>query len=293
MNDNILLTYEALSAVINPLKGMNTEQITYNGTDIIKLDEMRRTQLQTYSVPILFPTPNRVENGHFSFEGKFSNAKFHGIVKDAEFKILNLTRNSVLAKFEILRGEKAYENFNYECIFLIEIKLSENKISWTYTVENISKNQLPFSFAIHPFFKKYDGTSFKVDTDYVMEMNDEKLPTGNCIYTNNTPYDINFLNTPGRIQLDHVYCTNGNKQAEINHPKHNFKFEIISGDSFKKCVVYTQKNCDWFCIEPQTSSTNCHNLHSKGFTNAANLQIVLPFSKKSDTTEFVFSKLQE
>jgi aldose 1-epimerase len=45
---------------------------------------------------------------------------------------------------------------------------------------------------------------------------------------------------------------------------------------FTHLVHYTPRGERFFCLENQTCSTDVHNLHAKGFTEAAGLKTVAP-----------------
>ena len=64
---------------------------------------------------------------------------------------------------------------------------------------------------------------------------------------------------------------------------------LYASPEFARLVVYTPANAPWFCLENQTSSTDCHNLYAAGLQNAANLQLVAPGQCHRTWVEFRFS----
>ncbi len=295
-NENILtLTCKNTSASVNIANGMTVERIIYNGLDLIDCDEKRLQSGATYAVPILFPTPNRVKGGQFMFEGKTTNAIMHGNVRNAAFKLEHFAQTQeqcvAIAGVEITKESQLYSTFNYECKLTVKITVKENEITWDYTVLNGACTNLPFSFALHPFWKKYKGTKYRVNAKSVMEMDGEKIPSGNCDLIAGTDFDVSNWRTPEEKEFDDVFCTNDNLMAQIQHENDDLAINICTSDEFKKCVVYTPSGRDWFCIEPQTSSTDCHNLHANGFKDEANLQIVPPLSAATGKVSFKFAQV--
>lgn len=66
----ILLQNDCLSVWLAPEHGFNVERIVYQNTDLIECDAERAQKGCTYAIPILYPTPNRVRNNQFCFEGR-------------------------------------------------------------------------------------------------------------------------------------------------------------------------------------------------------------------------------
>ncbi len=271
---------------------MNLEKLVYKNTDIIHYDENSEKNGETYALPILYPTPNRIKNNEFVFEDKTVPSIMHGLAVTNKFDV-TIKDNYIEGILDFNKDKPYFKNFPYVSKLIVKIEIIDNSVKYTYSVINNDDCNLPYSLALHPFFKTYDDTKYKVNATEVMEMNKSKLPTGKCLSIKNTKYDITNFIKPSDTDLDDVFCTNQKLQSTVIHPSHNINLDILVSDEFKKCVVYTPNFGDWFCIEPQTSSTNCHNLHNEFFVKEANLQIVPPKNKKTGTVEFKFSEINK
>ncbi|WP_297424027.1 hypothetical protein [Clostridium sp.] len=101
-------------------------------------------------------------------------------------------------------------------------------LSVTYKVENRDNKEMPFGFALHPYFTKLSGE-------------------------NGT-----FISVPvGSVDLDDVY--NGflpGKNSYIDYTTLKLRLNLLYTPDFTHTVAYTPKNKPYFCIEPQTCSTN-------------------------------------
>lgn len=282
----------ALSVWVAPVRGMNMERICFDGMDVIDCDETRARQKATYAVPILYPTPNRVEENRFIFDGAQVPAEMHGSARNREFKVEKQENSeeecSITGRIDYTKAE---DKFPYESSLQVTVRLMRDHIRWEYKVQNSDERRLGYGIALHPFFKIRQQTEYQVFADKVMEMTQEKLPTGKLLDLT----EKNRVNQKIPVQkyvLDDVFCAEQKPMAQIFYLDDKFKIELHTSEEFKRCVVFTPAQKDWFCLEPQTSSTNCHNLYSKGFEEEANLQIVLPGEEKTGWVEFVFSELE-
>lgn len=295
MNPNLIqLHCKDTSVWINPKRGMTIEKLTYCNVDLIDYDEKRDKNGATYGIPILYPTPNRVDQNKFRFENREVVGVMHGVVRHKEFTMVETFQSEqesfVTAKLSFQAGTCNYEQFPYLSEFMITIQITSDSIMWKWEIINQDQISLPYSLALHPFWKKYEHTNYVVYADQFMKMDENKLPLGTYQKVEATDFDLKKLQATERIALDHVYETTSNHQATICHPNFGIQMQVYVGDSVKYCVVYTPSEKDWFCIEPQTSSTNCHNLYQLGYCKESNLQIVKSGERQGDFIKFVFSK---
>lgn len=276
----VLLQNESFLVWVAPDRGMNVEKIEYKSIDLIECDLVRANQGATYAVPILYPTPNRVENECFSFENQTVYAKMHGVAKNFAFEVVEKETARLTGVLRFEKESEAYSAFPFVSELWVTVELLEDSVRWTYVVKNKDEKTLPYGFALHPFFKKNGETKYQVFAHSVMEMNAEKLPNGICSALDGQ-YCVNRLRNTEAAILDDVFCVRNSPMARFFYENQDWQAVFYTSDEFQKCVVFTPPQVGWFCIEPQTSSTNCHNLHAAGFEAQANLQLVAPHSEKS------------
>ena len=286
----IRMENEYLVMLVCPEDGMNIYSIEYKGQPIVVFDDERQKEGRTFSVPILYPTPNRIENGKFLWAEKEYQGVMHGCTKNANFRVVQMTvkDNQIIleAQLDWKKGTEYYSVFPFDSILSIRIILDKEQIHYKYTVENLDEKELPYGFAVHPFFVIEDNeTSFIVNADSVMEMNEEQLPTGSLIAVQNTKYDLHKETSVASHRLDHVYTNLSSKPMAKVRYRH-CTMELNASEVFTHMVVFTP-NDKFFCLENQTCSTDSHNLFNKGFVKESGLQIVQP--KKKESGEIIFS----
>lgn len=288
-----LLENDKLKLWVAPEDGMNISQIEYDNQVVVKFEMERFNKKQTHSVPILYPTPNRVRDWKYSFDGGQYDAVMHGFTKNQIFEDIKVMKDekevSIEGVSKITRGEALYDMFPFESFLKIRITAAEGEIRYKYTVCNNSDKKLPYGFAIHPFFyKNGEDVEIQVNAAEVMAMTEDKLPTGELINVANTEYELRQPTTVESLNLDHVY-TSIFKQpvAVIKYKK--FSIELGATADFSHVVVFTPPKESFFCIENQTCSTDAHNMYNKGFEDISGLEIVPPSAEKSGeiTIKFV------
>ncbi len=265
----VTLKNQFITADVDLDEGMNVLSIKHKGIDAIELDEMRRDSGATYSIPLLFPTPNRTRDNYYIYNGKRVATVNHGYARKAPFALADKSDSFVLA------------NALFDRISIEErIELVESSISWAFKITNNESDEFPFSLALHPFFKK---DAFKVlSCSHIEEMEAiDKLPTGRLIECEQ--YDDRAID---EIYEDTVYYSDEPITATLKGD--DLKLTIRGSEEFKHLVIFTAPEKSFICVEPQTGSTDFVNLYNKGFEKEAALLSLKPFQSKELFIAFDF-----
>lgn len=250
--NKVTIRNENITALVDLDEGMNVLSINYNGIDVIELDEKRRDSGATYSVPLLFPTPNRTRDNFYIYNGKRVDTINHGYARKAPFELLDNNASSISAKAifdSILLEEK--------------IELIGKTIKWSFRIANNGFEEFPFSLALHPFFKKSVFRTLTCSNLLEVEAVD-KLPTGKLLECNQ--YNDRLIDS---IDEDTVYYSDNPIKATLKSDEVSL---IINGSNeFKHLVIFTSPEKSFICVEPQTGSTDFVNLHNKGYVKEAAL----------------------
>ncbi len=263
---------------INIERGFTIEKWAVGGVDYIDCDLARAKNGATYGVPILYPTPNRIKNDKFVYEGEEFNATMHGALRYHNFEPVEVDVRadgvSVTAKASYDKDSKLYVDFPFASVFSVTLRITESSLHWEFSVENTGEQSVPYSLALHPFFCKHGESFISTNASSVMEMTDEKYPTGNMCELETLGITSGEKMSVEQQELDHVFSMQLPPIATIHYPEIGKKINLTASNEFGKMVIYTPKNKGWFCVENQTSSTDCHNMHNNGYVAEANLQIV-------------------
>jgi aldose 1-epimerase len=269
-----ILSGPSLTVCVDMLDGMNVVSLVFKGKEMIWYDEKRKREGATYGIPLLFPTPNRVRDNRFLFQGKYSKAVMHGEARKAAFTLVNTevtdTDCQVCGKITFGNGGIASD---YPCEFTVTVKISETSVIWEYSVVNTGTETLGYGFGLHPLFVKYEGLEISTNRDYEMEADSQLLPTGKLLAVQGTEKDFHTKTKVSALSLDAVF-TSCNKPmvASLYYPEGTL--EMSGSNQFTHAVVFTRTDLPFVCLESQTCSTDCHNLYSGGFVSQSGLELV-------------------
>lgn len=290
-------TWGNIEAWVNADHGMNLCQLMVGGHKIIAWDIERCENKASYGTPILYPSPNRVENNAFTYGGDVYPMTMHGVMRFQPCLPHELYKEDSIGlcgEYLFEEGTDLYETFPFKSNVELFIELTDNKLKIKYRITNLDSKVLPFGFAIHPFFRKIGHTLIRSRAKRVMEMSDVKLPSGNCLEVDKTLFDLTSWSDVQCLNLDHVYTDiDKESDAEIWYEDLGLHMDLQATKAFTHLVIFTPKGEDFFCIENQTCSTNAHNLYNEGFYRESGLELVAPGQCKSGEVSILFNKIDE
>lgn len=227
-------------------------------------------------IPVLYPTPNRVKDARFQFKGKIYSIEkngvpryLHGLVYDEKWTAgrPEFTEQGVkvCAWIEFKEGSAPYQSFPWRHTLKVSWELTVNGIRLEYEVHNQGQEELPFGFAIHPFFPVYafgETAKIRVPAKQVFESTPDRFPTGKILKTGGTGFDLSRPREVTSLSLDDVYTGLSGQEAEISYGRN--RLVLSASSEFDKMVVFTPEE-DFFCLENQTCMTDAHNFYNKGY----------------------------
>lgn len=243
-----------------------------------------------YGIPILYPTPNRVENSKFTFDGETFRFVpndglhfLHGLVlrTDWKYEAPQLVEWGIkfTAWIDFLPSLSLFKFFPYHHTLTVTYILYSRGLKIEFSVENKDSRSLPFGFGIHPYFKilgTRKSTYVCVPAQSRMEAID-LLPTGRLVALDNSIYDLREPSSLGNMFFDDVYWgMRPEYPAYWQDKEKRLKVTLSASKHFTHMVIYSPKGETFFCMENQTCSTDAHNLFSQDFKDEAHLLIAKP-----------------
>ena len=187
-----------------PAAGANAYSLKFDGRELLKTPKsLKELPGFVNGNPLLYPTPNRVRNAEFTFEGqqfKFpANNKgnfLHGLVHNVKWEQMQASKSEGAAELNcelaFRPGSEQYRLFPYGHNLRMTYKVSNGRVEMTYTVDNFGDKPLPFGFAFHPWFL-YLGdranTYLTIPATHHME-SPQQLPTGRLEELSGSPFDV-------------------------------------------------------------------------------------------------------
>jgi aldose 1-epimerase len=235
-----------------------------------------------YGLPILYPWPNRIRDGRFTFEGTTvalplpSNAPhaIHGLVRDLRWQVLDVGVNpdgAYARAFVECGGDSS--PFPFRTRATAEYRLTGSVLSLAFTATNIGDGRMPFGLGIHPWFDvpltpegRREETLVRIParSQWVL---DALIPTGE-IRAVAGQLPIDGMTPLGDASLDHVLTDltpSGDWiEASIASPGSPRRIVVRANRSFREQVVYAPPDRPIVCLEPYTCPSDAFNLASAG-----------------------------
>lgn len=247
-----------------------------------------------YGIPILFPFPNRIKGGAYSWGGREwklpvsgipqdgNGNAIHGFCMDLPWRIIAQSENSVTGEFQLsIDAPDRLALWPTDCLIRICYSLKGSCLRADITVSNPTQVPLPWGFGTHAYFRVplSSGSDFGQCTVYaparrIWELN-QCLPTGEIrepaehARLDDSPY----LDT---LKLDDVYTdvalNDGVLTCRVMDEKAGLQVEQRCSGDFREVVAFTPPWSSAVCLEPYTCVTDAINLQQRGID--AGLQVL-------------------
>ena len=233
-------------------------------------------------IPILFPFPNRIRAGKFTWEGrefslpvsdKFGNA-IHGLCLDRPWRVIAQGDDFVTGQFQ-LSVDAPNRRTLWPTDFTIEVdyELLGNRLRANFRVITPSSQPLPWGLGTHPYFKLPLATTSRVGACLIEVPAAQRWELQDCLPTGerrelDEEHDLRFGAYVDTVQLDDVYttvqCEGPQFDCLILDEEAGLQITLTSPPIFREIVVFTPPNRAAVCIEPYTCPTDAINLQAGG-----------------------------
>jgi aldose 1-epimerase len=239
-----------------------------------------------HGIPLLFPFPNRIRGGRFSWNGKdfeipSSNASFdgagnaiHGFCLDRAWRVTSRGADFAIGVFEL--GKDAPDRRAYwPADFRIEVRyqIRGPKLRADIRITNPSAVSLPWGFGTHPYFKLPLGAKSRPSRCLVLAPAAEEWELVDCLPTGRRlpitePKDLREGAYFDVLKMDDALTglPAGQATLECGIMDEQTGLEVTQrfGPPFREIVVYTPPGRNAVCLEPYTCVTDAINLQQRG-----------------------------
>lgn len=248
-----------------------------------------------HGIPILFPYPNRIRAGRFTWDGKDyhlppslvaynKDNAIHGFCLDRPWRVVDQTEDSVTGEFQLSKdAPDRLALWPADFTIQVEYVLYECELQCLVLIENPSEKPFPWGFGTHPYFRlplspesSPQQCLLEVPTAQEWELVD-CLPTGN---RRPVPEAKDFREGEyyGLTHLDDVLTglpdDRDGSAAVIYDEAAGLQVTQWFDAAFREVVLYTPPDRNAVCIEPYTCVTDAINLEQQGVD--AGLQVLEP-----------------
>jgi len=246
-------------------------------------------------IPLLFPYPNRIADGRYSWAGRDYQLKLdqvpsdkagnaiHGFCIDRTWRITAQSRSSVTGVFRIsVDAPERCPFWPADAEIRVTYELQDACLRSVIRIHNPSDQPLPWGFGTHAYFRlplsptsSADQCTVYAPASRTWELN-ASLPSGKI----QSLSAVDLASSPkfGGLKLDDVYtdvaADKGVVVCRIADPAAKLRVEQRFSSDFREIVAFTPPWTTAVCLEPYTCVTNAINLQQRGID--AGLQILPP-----------------
>ena len=253
-------------------------------------------------VPVLFPFPNRIRQGRYTFGGKdytlpagdpLGNA-IHGMVIERPWKVTGRgdeERGGQWVEGTFHAGSDAPELLElWPADFRISLRytLRGNELACRVRVQNPDDKPLPFGFGTHPYFRlplneESDESRCRVyvpaSAQWVLK---DFLPTGE-VRPVPASKDLRDGRRLSEVRLDDVFTElsfeEGRVVCRLLDELARVEVVLEFDRFFRELVLYNPPHRKSISLEPYTCTTDAINLHARGVD--AGLRLLAPGEEAS------------
>lgn len=237
-------------------------------------------------IPLLFPFPNRIREGKYSWEGrdyalpegevpfdKTGNA-IHGFALDGPWRLTAAGEDFAVGEFQLsVDAPQRLKYWPADCAIAVRYELRGTSLVASITIRNPSEVPLPWGFGTHAYFRLPLGADSEPKHCLVQAPVSEQwelidcLPTGKRLPLregDELPEGAYF----DQLKLDDVYTgiRPVEKTVECLVMDERAGLQVVQRcpEVFREIVAFTPPGRNAVCLEPYTCVTDAVNLQRRG-----------------------------
>jgi aldose 1-epimerase len=242
------------------------------------------TRVGRYGIPLMYPWPNRIRDGTFSFEGREYTMPvggrgphaIHGITRERTWTVdaSGADERGAFCRAHVRTAESPDDVWPFQSELSFEYRLRGRTLGMRAVATNLGSSPMPMGFGIHPWFDVPFGSSTTRDE---MEIRanagaywdlDETLCTTGAVRPATEGIDLRDWSPIAGRFIDDVYTdlqlAGGWFTAEVRDPANGRTIAVRSDAAFREHVVFAPLHSAVVCLEPYTCTTDAFNLTAKG-----------------------------
>lgn len=244
----------------------------------------------SYGIPILFPFPNRIRDGRFTWDeteyeiplaAGVPNA-IHGFCLDRPWRVIEQTDQTVTGQFQLsVDAPDRARCWPADFILDVRYRVIENRLEGQFRITNPDAAPLPWGLGTHAYFKVPLGHKsapqdcvFTVPVTEEWELEDY-LPSGRRIDVASRETIRSGIRF-GTRSLDNVYTgwqsDGGTVRCSLIDERAGLELQQVCDDRlFREAIVFTPPGRNALCMEPYTCVTDAINLHRQELDTGLNV----------------------
>lgn len=195
-------------------------------------------------IPLLFPTPGKLENDRWSRAGKTGSLTQHGLARNRAWSVD--ARGESRVALSIRADDETLASYPWRFVANVTYALASNALEIRFDIVNEDAIAMPFALGLHPYFLVRDKSSARMPTP------------ASLAYDNVVKRDVPFRGfdfTQGEVDLHLLDHGSSSAQLDVD----GGTLSIDCSPEFLRWVIWTLPGKDFICVEPWTAPGNALN----------------------------------
>ncbi len=233
-------------------------------------------------IPILFPFPNRIRAGHYSWKGRdyqlpvteVQPNAIHGFCFDRAWRVMNQGNNFVTGQFQLsIDAPDRLQYWPADFVLEVDYELLHNRLRANFRISNPGTRTLPWGLGTHAYFKvplspdsQVSDCTVEAPVSHYWRLA-ESLPTGEILPVDESR-DLQNGAYFDTLKLDDVLtnvdCDGPQFDCIIIDERAGLQVTQTCPPIFREIVAFTPPHRNCVCLEPYTCPTDAINLEARG-----------------------------
>jgi galactose mutarotase-like enzyme len=196
-------------------------------------------------IPILFPTPGKLDNDRWSYAGAAGELQQHGFARNASWQVATTSAASAMLVLESSRETLANYPWSFESRLTYSVMPDALRIE--FQVTNSGQEAMPFAFGLHPYFAVRDKAAARIPTRATHAFNN---------VTKQMASFAGFDLTQDEVDLHLIDHRSTHAELQLGD---GAGIAIDTSPEFIRWIVWTVVGKDYVCLEPWTAPGNALN----------------------------------
>ena len=240
----------ASRVTIAPHRGALVKSFRVRGRELLYLDEatfMDPAKNVRGGIPVLFPSPGKLEQDSWQQAGRSGVMKQHGFGRTLPWKVAATAPDGRSATLSLESSESTLPQYPWAFEAEMEFALNAACLRITTRVRNTGTEAMPFGLGFHPYFQVGDKARVAVSTNATRAY--DSVAKQAIAFAG---FDLTAAEVDVRL-LDHSL-----QSSELSLGD-GTRVVLRASPQFTQWVVWTLAGKEFVCLEPWTAPGNAFN----------------------------------
>jgi len=236
------------AVTIAPFRGALVTSFRVGDRELLYLDQATFAdpkQNVRGGIPVLFPSPGKLEGDRWTYGGQQGSMKQHGFARTQEWTVADRQPDSLRLALE--SNEQTLAQFPWQFRASLTFAVSPARLRLTLKIDNLSNSTLPFDLGYHPYFQVLDKARARIDT------------AATRAFDNVVKQDVAFQGFDLTQREVDLHLLDHGSSASMLRFADGSRLSLSASPEFQRWVVWTLAGKDFVCLEPWTSPGNALN----------------------------------